>query len=99
MKSVVYIVNFVTVVDRPDLRGETYPVVKPGTTVSERVSTLSRSSAASLVNGILAGEEDFSSEYVKAVQAWSENVRTGRTRTLRTLRRRDGRDRPWREEV
>lgn len=91
-----YIVSYTTTVDRPELRGSTYPVVPANTKIPARIWCPTRTVALSVVKGLLAGEEDFASEYVSSVQAWSETAGNYEKRTVRKYHHRPSRDSDWR---
>lgn len=90
-----YEVRFVIVVDHPELRGPTYQPVEAGHRSSQVFTCKSWAEAARYADGMIQGEWDFGSEYVTSVQAVA--CASGRhvLRTVRKLRRRDGRDCGW----
>lgn len=96
MPMVSYIVSFTTTVDRPELRGATYPVVSTGTKIPTRIWCPTCTIALNLVKGLLAGEDDFASEYVSSVQAWAETEGSYTKRTVRKYHVRSGREAAWR---
>ena len=79
-----YIVSWVTTVDHPELRGSTYPKVQPGTKVRGHAKARNESGARAMYKELLGGENDFESEYVSVVQAWS-NLPGGRKKTIGPL--------------
>lgn len=93
-----YIVNYTTTVDHPELRGASYPTVPTNTKIPARVWCPTRTIALAIVKGLLDGEEDFNSEYVSSVQAWSETAGSYAKRTIRKYHVRSSRDSAWRVE-
>lgn len=79
-----FVVRFVTVVDRPALRGSTFAPVAAGTTVVQYDRFTSQSAAVAAMERILRGEYDYVSEYVSKVEVYQ--VRANRSpRTVRKL--------------
>ncbi len=91
-----YLVDFTTTIDRPELRGPTYPSLPAGTCHAAKAHFSSRKSALSFVEEILSGRQDSAGEIITSVrltmavtvrvfggQSWREIVpRTARTRAL-----------------
>lgn len=85
------IVEFTIHIDHPELRDSSFkPSVPRKTSIQWYPET--RKGAINIVNSILAGEEDFSSEYVSRVQAFYSN---GSRRTIHKMQHRDSRDSEW----
>lgn len=78
-----YVVRIVTVVDRPALRGATFPVVAVDTKIVEE-RRCSYAGAVYTYNACLAGEYDFTGEYVRSVQVYQMRPRSS-ARTVRKL--------------
>ena len=94
MSSKAYEVRFTIVVDHPEKRDSSYAPVEPGTRSHQVWSYDSQADAARVGDSILRGEWDFGSEYVASLQVLA--MRSGRSpRTVRKLRRRDGRGHGW----
>jgi len=80
--SPTYVLRYVTVVDRPYLRGSSYSPVAPGAVVVVRDRFTSQGAAVRAFDAILKGGYDFSSEYVRDVEVYTEQL-NARSRTVR----------------
>ena len=73
-----YRVVITTIVDRPELRDDSYRPVKAGTTVRYVKDCVRLAGAVSLYDEVLEGEWDFMSEYAKSVRVermvWSPTL-------------------------
>lgn len=65
-----YEVRFTITVDKPELRGPTYPVVPAGKKIPTTWTYASYTAAVNEYAAILRGEWDFSSEYVSSVAVY-----------------------------
>lgn len=86
----VYRVDAIIVVDRPELRGPSYPVVPAGTRSRWVQTTTSYNAALQMREEILIGHCDFAAEYVVKVRVDALRERT----SPRTVRRLVERERP-----
>lgn len=59
--------RFSITVDRPELRGPTYPVVAAGHIIHSAWNYASQADAVRMFEAILGGECDFGSEYVSKI--------------------------------
>ena len=91
-----YAVEYTIEVDRPDLRGPTFPHVAPGTRVANRVLFGSFGPASREMDRLLSGEDDFSSEYVAKVRVM-RMYNFGPTQFARKTVQRDTRSGDWRQ--
>jgi hypothetical protein len=62
-----YRVSYTIIVDHPERRGPTYPEVAPLTRIHTSETFATQGAAVRYFEGMLAGESDFSSEYVSKV--------------------------------
>lgn len=62
-----YVVTYATVVDHPEHRDASYPVVRPGHVIAGRSVCDTQRNAVGLFDAMVAGEWDFESEFVRAV--------------------------------
>ena len=83
------VVEFVINVDCPELRGPSFDKSEPHKIVV-RLYPKSRPEALRVVKAILAGEEDFSSEFASRVQAFFQGGRY-----IRKMHVRSARDAEW----
>jgi hypothetical protein len=98
-KLKLYEVDLVIVVDRPDLRDESFThEVAPGHSSFTRWKFSTQREAVSMYEDILAGEYDFASEYVRWVQVFKIDPWGKKTRVVRKKQYRRGRDEPWGDE-
>ena len=89
-----YEVRFTLVVDHPEKRDSSFKPVDPGSRFHQTWSYDGQADAARVGDSMLRGEWDFGSEYITSVQVLE--LRPGRSpRTVRKLRRRDGRECGW----
>lgn len=84
-----FAVQMVTTVDRPELRGATFPRVAPGTRIPASDTFTSQAAAVREFERILGGCYDFAGEFVSAVEV--VQLYTGRS--PRTVRQRVVRER------
>lgn len=84
-----YYVDYSVVVDRPEYRGDSYPVVPAGKVIRMRETTTSYKSAMRLRDAMLRGVDDFRSEYVRDVEVRRTSAKSERWSTVRTAIRRD----------
>lgn len=84
-----YQVRTTIVVDRPELRGPTYPVVRAGHRIQWTQTYASQGAAVRAAASILRGGEDHSSEFVGVVEVLHVRPMRG----PRVVRRRVERDR------
>ncbi len=82
-----FVLSFVLVVDRPTLRGPTYPVVAPGVRLAQTHSFATQGAAVRAFEGLLAGDYDYPSEYVAKCEVYKVNARgyASGGRTVRKL--------------
>jgi hypothetical protein len=100
-----YVLVWTITIDNPHLRSPGQVKPEPGTVQVWEKRFPDQKTAVSYYEGLLGGEEDFSSEYVRDVALYNDKG-TGNLSTARTVRkkvRRAGRDKPffagreWRE--
>lgn len=82
MNAKPYVVRSVIVVDRPALRGASYPVVAAGTTIVDVARFESQGAAIGWAQMTLSGQFDTSGEYVRKVEVYQER-RNASPRTVR----------------
>jgi len=70
-----YTIRYTTTVDRPERRGPSFPQVAAGAKLQDCHKGLSFASAKRSMADLLAGEYDFSSEYVSSVQVTRHSAR------------------------
>ena len=83
------VVEFVVNVDRPELRGPSFVPTKEYKLVT-RLYPETRNEALRVVAALMAGEQDFASEYVSRVQAFYQGGRQ-----IRKMHSRSARDGEW----
>lgn len=90
-----FVVAFCTQVDRPDLRGDTFPVVPKGHLIPTKFAFATQGAAVNYAKALMErGECDFSSEYVISVQVL--RMREGRSpRVVRVRHCRYSRNTSW----
>ena len=93
-----YEVRFTLVVDHPELRGPSFEPVEAGHRSAQVWTCKTWKEAAAYADGMVRGEWDFGSEHVTSVQALACAEGRRVLRTVRKLRRRDGRDCGWYSE-
>ena len=97
MVGCMFVVAYCTKVDHPELRDASYPIVPAGRLLPTRLSFATQGAAVRFAESLMAGEEDFGSEFVISVQVLK--MREGRSpRVVRCGQRRTGyeRDGAWR---
>jgi len=77
------------VVDHPELRCSTFPVVQAGTVIPSSTGFARQKNAIRFAEQLLKGDNDFSSEYVRAVQVLQHYP----NRSARVVRKRVERER------
>ena len=93
-----YEVRFVVVVDRPELRNESFAPVAPNTRVTINRYARTQGEAVRLFESILRGGEDYLSEYVAVVSV--VQLRTNRSpRVMRTRVERTRNEHPRRSQM
>ena len=70
-----YTLCHTTTVDRPERRDSSFAPVAPGTKVFDRFEGLSFASAKRNVAALLAGEHDYSSEFISSIQVTRHSAR------------------------
>lgn len=87
-----YRVNFTIIVDHPERRDASFAPVEPNTRIHTSIEFKTQGAAVRYFEGLLAGEDDFGSEYVS--KASVDRLYVGRS--PRTVRRQVERARPAR---
>lgn len=93
--SLIYVIAYTTVVDRPEKRTRAQSRVMPGTIVQEQLTIAEHKAALRMLEAILIGALDFRSEYVASVRVFAHNMATDETWNVRATRERAGRHAPW----
>lgn len=83
--SRVFEVSFTTIVDRPELRGPSLPVVPAGHRIHDTYVFETQAQAIALFNAMVGGEWDFGSEFLARVQVL--DVRDGNRSIARAVRK------------
>jgi hypothetical protein len=78
-----YVVSYVVTVDHPELRNDSFRPVPAGKKLASTDRFTSQKAAQRRYGELIAGEDDFGSEYVSSAQAWA--VHSGGRRTVGPL--------------
>ena len=93
--TITTVIEYTTTVDRPQLRGPSFRPVAANTKIVTRLTSTSRNEALRVVQGLMDGEEDFGSEFVSRVQAYSLKANGLPGRQVRKMHVRRGRTESW----